>query len=63
MEDLPGFTIAGILNETQKMMGQLQCDPADFKDKIIFMSMFNDIVWNAYGNEELCENTSERVEE
>ena len=44
-------------------MGELQCDPADFKGRIIFMSMFNDIVWDAKGNEELCENNSKRVEE
>ena len=59
----PGFTTVGILNETQKMMGDLQCDPADFKDRIIFMSLFNDIVWDAKGSEELCENNSKRVEE
>ena len=39
----PGFTTAGLLEEIQKKMGELQCDPADFKDGIIFMSMFNDI--------------------
>ena len=27
------------------------------------MSMFNDIVWDAEGNEELCENNSKRIEE
>ena len=59
----PGFTTAGILEVIQKMMGELQCDLADFKGRIIFMSMFNDIVWNAKGNEELCENDSKRVEE
>ena len=47
----PGFT-------TAKMMDELQCDPADFKDRIIFMSMFNDIEWEARGNEELCGNNS-----
>ena len=34
----PGFTTAGIFNEIQKMMGELQCDLADFKGRIIFMS-------------------------
>ena len=56
----PQFTTAGILNEIQKMMGESQCDPADFKDRIIFMSMFDDIVWDATGNEELCENNSKK---
>ena len=37
MEDFPGFTTAAILNEIHKVMGELQCDPADFKDRIIFM--------------------------
>ena len=37
----PGFTTAGILNEIHKMMSELQCDSADFKDKINFMLMFN----------------------
>ena len=59
----PQFTTAGILNDIQKMMGESQCDPADFKDRIIFMSMFDDIVWDATGYEELCENNSKRVEE
>ena len=34
------------------MMGELQCDPADFKGRIIFMYMFNDLVWDAKGNGE-----------
>ena len=60
---LPGFKTAAILEEIQTWMGELQCDPADFKGRIIFMSMFNDIIWDAKGNEESCENTSKRVEE
>ena len=59
----PRFTTAGILKEIHKTMGELQCDPADFKDRIIFMSMFGDIVSDAKGNEELCENNSKRVED
>ena len=57
---IPGFTTVGILNEIQKMMGELQRDPANFKGRIIFMSMFNDIVWDAKGDEELCENNSKK---
>ena len=41
----PGLTTASIIEEIQKKIGELQCDPADFKDRIIFMSMFNDIEW------------------
>ena len=39
----PGITTVGILNQFQKMMGELQCEPENFTDRIIFMSMFNDI--------------------
>ena len=60
---LSGFKTAAMLKEIQNKMGELQCDPADFKDRIIFMSMFNDIAWEAWGNEELCENDSKSVAE
>ena len=46
----------GILNEIQLMMGKLQCDSENFTGRIIFMTMFNDLVWDAKGNDELCVN-------
>ena len=45
MENFPGFTALGILEEIQKMMTELKCEPEQFKGRIIFMSMYNDIVW------------------
>ena len=42
-----GFTTVGILNQIQQMMGELQCEPENFTGRIIFMSMFNDIVWDS----------------
>ena len=59
----PGFTAVGILNNILQMMGELRCDPENFTGKIIFMSMFNDIVWDAKGNDELCVNNSKTVKE
>ena len=50
----PGFTTLGILDEIQKFMTELQCETVQFKDRIIFMSMFNDIVWGERGNTEKC---------
>ena len=32
---LPGFFTVTILNETQRMMGELQCDPENFTGRII----------------------------
>ena len=45
------------------MMGELQCEPENFTGRIIFMSMFNDIVWDAKGHDELCVNNSKTIEE
>ena len=41
---IPGSTTVGILEEFQQMMGKLQCEPENFTGRIIFLSMFNDIV-------------------
>ena len=49
--NFPGFTTLGILNEIQKMMTEIQCEPGQFQGRIIFMSMFNDIIWWSPGNE------------
>ena len=43
--NFPGFTTLKILDEIQKMMTELQCEPEQLKGRIIFMSMYNDIVW------------------
>ena len=48
----PGFPTVGILNQIQQMMRELQCEPENFTGRIIFMSMFNDTVWDAKGNDE-----------
>ena len=51
----------GILNQIQQMMGELQCEPENFTGRIIFKSMFNDIVWDTKGNDELCEDNSKLI--
>ena len=42
-------------------MGELQCEQVNFAGRIIFMSMFNDIVWDAKGTDELCVNNSKPI--
>ena len=49
---------SNIVKEIQQMMGELQCEPENFTGRIIFMLMFNDIVWDSKGNDEKCENNS-----
>ena len=44
-------------------MVKLQCEPENFTGRIIFMSMFNDIVWDATGSDELCVNNSNTIQE
>ena len=42
-------------------MGELQCDPENVTGRIIFMSMFNDIIWEKKENEKVCEENSFKV--
>ena len=41
----PGITTLGLLEKIQSLMRDLQCVPEHFKDRIIFMSMYNEIAW------------------
>ena len=40
----PGITALGLLEKIQNSMTDLQCELEHFKGRIIFMSMYNDIV-------------------
>ena len=40
-----GISTLTILHEIQRDLDQKNIQPEDFSDRIIFMSMFNDIVW------------------
>ena len=42
----PGITTLG-LEKIQSFMRDLQCELDHFKDRIIFMSTYNDIEWKA----------------
>ena len=47
----PGFTSLQILQEIQDDLQKRNSEPEKFTDRIIFMSMFNDIDWTRKGNE------------
>ena len=51
----PGFTTFGLHEQIQEFMKERQRDPEQFEGRIIFMSMFNDIIWGEKGNEGKCE--------
>ena len=50
----PVFTTLDILDEIQKIMEDIQCEPEQFNDRFMFMSMYNDVVWGEKGNTEKC---------
>ena len=46
-----------------RLIGKLQCEPENFTGWMIFMPMFNDIVWDAKGNNELRANNSKTIKD
>ena len=49
----PGFTTLQLVDKVQKFMNKKN-DPEQFQGRIIFMSMFNDIIWGIKDNEQEC---------
>ena len=45
MENIPTIHDVGPPSRDSKNMKDRQCKPEQFDGRIIFMSMFNDIVW------------------
>ena len=50
----PGFTTLQLCNKVQELLSKLSVEPANFTGRIIFMSMFNDIIWGCKDNEKEC---------
>ena len=63
MDSVPRHTTLQILREIQKWMGHLKCTPENFSGRVIFMSMFNDIILRDTQNELICLENSGRVSE
>ena len=55
----PGFASLSILQEIQQDLARKNIQPEEFKDRIIFMSMFKDIEWKT--NDENCISNTEKV--
>ena len=47
------FTTLQLINKVQELMNKMG-DPSQFKGRIIFISMFNDIIWGSEDNEREC---------
>ena len=59
----PGIITLGLLEKIESLMRDLQCELEHFKDRIIFMSMYNDIAWGEKENTERFEYNSQTVAE
>ena len=59
MENFPGFSTLSILHEIQRDLEEKNIQPENFEDRIIFMSMFNDILWKT--DDENCISNAEKV--
>ena len=57
----PGHATLQILKEIQKDSQDRNIEPENFEDRIIFISMFNDIEWTKSGKSEQCISNSEKV--
>ena len=57
----PGSTKLGLLENIQSPMRDPHCEPEHFKDRINFMSMYNDIEWDRQGTKERCEHNSQMI--
>ena len=60
VEYFQGFTTLQLINKVQDFMIKM-CDPSQFKGRIIFMSMFNDIMWWTEANEQECNANAQFV--
>ena len=60
MEYFPGFNTLQLCNEIQEFMSKMR-DPSEFKGRIIFMSMFNDILWGSEDKEQECNANADLV--
>ena len=59
VENFPGFTTLTFLKDIQMDLERKNMEPENFKDRIIFMFMFNDIEWKK--NDENCISNAEKV--
>ena len=57
----PGFSSLKILQEIQPDLEKKNIKSAEFTDRLIFMSMFNDTDWTKRGNSEICISNAEKV--
>ena len=53
-----GRASSEMLQKVQEYLQSRRLEPAGFRDRLIFMTMFNDIDWTKEGNSEMCISNS-----
>ena len=61
--NFPGFSTLSILKEIQKELTRKNIQPEEFKDRIIFMPMFNVIDWPKRKKDENCILNAEKLKD
>ena len=61
MEYFPGFTTLQLCYKVLEFMSKMIVQLEDFMERIIFMSMFNDISWRSKENKQECELSARLV--
>ena len=61
LEYFPGFTTLQLCNKVLEFMSKMSDKPEEFQGRIIFMSMFNDIIWRSTDNERECDANADFV--
>ena len=57
----PGFTTLQLCNKVQEFISKMSVEPKYFTGRIIFISMFNDIIWGSKDNKQECELSAQLV--
>ena len=61
MEYLPLFNTLQLSQEVKELLLRLNETPENFKGRIVFMSIVNDISWGSRDNEKECKSTAQLV--
>ena len=61
MEYFPGFNTLQLSQEVESLLLRLDETPENLTERIVFMSMFNDISWRSTDDEKECESNARLV--
>ena len=57
-DNVPGFSTLQLSQEVTELLLRINETPENFTERIIFMSLFNDILWGSKDNKKECESNA-----